>query len=138
MKKFYKIISCSFIYLILFVSGPTAFAQIGIPHPYVDFSGTFIGIQPVCLNGMLVEVVTPVPLLLLLPYAPVGPIEPIFKLWGPIPGAATIGNFLPGGVCLLPTFGLFGMVVVPIPVMGMLVQIGTTLVPAPYFVPIMP
>jgi hypothetical protein len=95
--------------------------------PRADFSGKFVAYKPVCTNGALVVVTTPATLLLLLPYHPIPfwPVVPYFKLWGPIPGVNTAGNFVPGGVCLVPS----PTGVTPVPVMGTIYQIGTSAEP---------
>jgi hypothetical protein len=132
MRNTLKILLVLMICISVSTAAPIALAQTTVPHPFVDFSGIFLVFLPVCLNGALVVVATPIPILLLFPYVPITPIVPVFKLWGPIPGAATIGNFLPGGVCFVPVPGLFGTVVIPVPTFGTLVQIGTSLVPQPF------
>lgn len=138
MKKVFKIIIVLLVVVSISIAAPMTLAQITLPHPFIDFSGIFIAFLPICVNGALVTVATPVPLVLLFPYVPITPIVPVFKLWGPIPGATTIGNFLPGGICFIPIPGPFGKVILfPLPVLGTLVQIGTTLVPTPY-APIVP
>jgi hypothetical protein len=118
---------------VFFAGMPAAHAQVTwIPHPFLDFAAKFVAAQPKCTNGLLVEVLAPGPLVLLLPFVPITPLVPIFKLWGPVPDAMSTGNFLPGGVCLTVKSG--GTVAVP--VMGMLVQIGTGAAPAPWYVPL--
>ena len=141
MIRFKKIILVAFILISLALPAQSALGQLTVPHPFVDFSGIFGAFAPVCLNGALVLVITPVPLVLLFPYVPITPLVPVFKLWGPIPGATTVGNFAPGGLCLVPIPGPFGtVIIIPVPVIGTLVQIGTSLVPTPYvpiqFVPL--
>ncbi len=131
MNKIKKIIFCFLLSISLLSFSSNSLAQITVPKPFVDFSGIFVDFEPICINGALVVVVTPIPLLLLYPYVPISPIVPVFKLWGPIPGATTEGAFLPGGVCLLPS----PTGPIPIPVFGTLIQIGTTAGPTP-FVPI--
>jgi hypothetical protein len=123
-----------FIFIFAFsLSAPKTSAQIGIPHPFVDFSAIFVSFDPYCINGALVTILAPTPLVLLMPYVPITPITPVFKFWGPVPGASTLGNFLPGGVCVTKASGG----IVSVPVIGTLVQIGTSAVPTPWFVPIL-
>lgn len=114
----------------LFISH-NSYAQISIPKPTVDFSGLLLDFDPHCLNGALVVVATPSPIVLLMPYVPITPIVPVFKLWGPIIYSSTAGNFLPGGVCLVQETGG----VVSVPVLGTLIQIGTTAFPTPWYIP---
>lgn len=137
MKKKIKIIFCLVLILFIAAAVPFAMAQLSFPHPFLDFSGIFVAFLPVCINGALVTVLVPVPIVVLFPYVPITPLVPVFKLWGPIPGAATAGSFLPGGLCLIPIPNPFGLkLFFPLPVLGTLVQIGTTLVPMPTYVPL--
>jgi hypothetical protein len=131
MKNFKKLFITLIVIGSVLIPARKSFAQLTPPHPFVDFSGLFVAAEPICLNGILIEIITPIPFVLTLPYVPITPIFPVWKTGLPIPDASTLGSFLPGGVCLIPTlFGPF-----PLPTMGTLVQIGNTYVPTPWFVP---
>ncbi len=133
MKNIAKITFTFLLSASLFLPAPKASAELicrSLPVPNCDFAGIFSLYKPVCTNGALVVVTTPITLVLLVPYVPlpIWPIVPVFKFAGPIPGSSTLGKFIPGGVCLVPT----PLGIVPVGVMGTITQIGTSLEPTPY------
>ncbi len=130
--------AASVLILILLLSGfQSVSADVSIPHPFIDFSGIFADFDPECINGALVVVIVSmepfVPLLLLLPYEPISPIQPVFKSWGPILGASTLGNFQEGGACVVAVTGG----TITIPVEGTIIQIGTSAEPTPWYSPLL-
>ncbi|HEY4512382.1 MAG TPA: hypothetical protein VJH63_01825 [Candidatus Paceibacterota bacterium] len=118
------------IFLLFFGSFSSTFAIVTWPTPIdtSDYDGLFIAMLPICYNGAVVLVESGIVLPLLLPYVPVSPIVPVFKFAGPIPDSDTGGKFFWGGVCFLinPLH-----LTIPIPMLGTLIQIGTTLLPTP-------
>lgn len=127
MKRFLIPILLLFLFFVLIT--PTL-AIVTWPTP-IDTStddGLFIVFLPICYNGAVVLVESGIVLPLLFPYVPVTPIEPVFKWAGPIPGSDTGGLFYWGGVCFLinPLHLL-----IPVPMLGTIIQIGTTELPTP-------
>ncbi len=122
--------------LLIFVFGASkASAQIAcpvlFPIPICGFAGIYGVFKPECYEGALVTVYVPFKITLLFPDVPVTPIVPVGKLWGPITGASTKGNFILGlGQCTNPVTN------VVTPVLGTLIQIGTSAVPTPWYQPL--
>ena len=117
------------IFVCIFGMAPKASAQLRCPlFPICTFTGKFLTFKPECTNGDLIEVRTPIPITLLAPFIPITPIVPVIKLWGPITDATAVGGFVFGGVCEHGSEP-------PTPVFGILIQIGTSAIPTPWYFP---